>query len=234
MKSFSPGGIASVFGASGAIGGALADALDQSGAFERVMRFSRHGPLPLDLADECSISRAAQRISEDGRPLRLAFVATGFLHGKGYMPEKSLRQIDAAHMAHAFAINAIGPALLLKHVLPLLAGGGKSVFAMLSARVGSISDNHLGGWHAYRASKAALNQIVRTSAIELARRQPEAICIALHPGTVQSSLSEPFARAGLDIRSAREAARDLLAVIDALGPDANGAFRDQYGKPIEW
>lgn len=212
----------------------MADALDKSGAFERVMRFSRHGPLPLDLADECSISRAAQRISEDGRPLRLAFVATGFLHGKGYMPEKSLRQIDAAHMAHAFAINAIGPALLLKHVLPLLAGGGKAVFATLSARVGSIGDNHLGGWHAYRASKAALNQIVRTSAIELARRQPEAICIALHPGTVQSSLSEPFARAGLDIRSAREAARDLLAVIDALGPDANGAFRDQYGKPIEW
>ncbi len=234
MKSFSPGGIAAVFGSSGAIGNALADALEQSGAFASVLRFSRSTSPALDLTDEPSIEACANTIRDDGRPLRLAFDATGFLHGNGFMPEKSLRQIDPAHMAHAFAVNAIGPALLMKHVTPLLSGEGKAVFATLSARVGSIGDNRMGGWHAYRASKAALNQIVRTVSIELARRKPEAICVALHPGTVESGLSEPFAKAGLDVRPAGEAAHDLLTVLDGLDASANGGIFDHHGKTIEW
>ena len=135
------------------------------------------------------------------------------------MPEKSLRQIDAAHMAHAFAVNAIGPALLMKHVTPLLAGQGKAVFATLSARVGSIGDNRMGGWHAYRASKAALNQIVRTVRIELARtqagshlRRPSSRHGGKQPvGTFRQGRARLSARA-------REAARDLLSVLDGLGP----------------
>ena len=234
MKSFSPGGLAAVFGSAGAIGGAVAEALEQSGAFSQVLRFSRSSTPPLDLADEASVAACAAAIRETGLPLRLAFDATGFLHGKGFMPEKGLRDIDPAHMAHAFAVNAIGPALLMKHVLPLLAPGSRSVFATLSARVGSISDNRLGGWHSYRASKAALNQLVRTASIELARKHPQAICVALHPGTVESGLSAPFSKSGLDVRPPEEAARDLLAVLDALGPGANGRFFDHHGKPVEW
>ena len=234
MEGFSPGGLAAIFGSSGAIGSAVADALEQCGAFAQVLRFSRGTTPALDLADEAAIAACAAAIKAHGRPLRLAFDATGFLHGSGFMREKRLRQIDPAHMAHAFAVNAIGPALLMKHVTPLLAGEGKAVFATLSARVGSIGDNRLGGWHAYRASKAALNQMVRTVSIELSRRKPEAICVALHPGTVESDLSEPFAKSGLDVRPPHEAARQLLTVLDALDASANGGFLDHHGKAIDW
>ena len=150
------------------------------------------------------------------------------------MPEKSWRQIDPAHMATAFAVNAIGPALLLKHFLPLLAQEGRAVFATLSAKVGSIGDNRLGGWYSYRASKAALNQIVRTAAVELARRQRESICVALHPGTVSSRMTRPFRKDGLDVASPEAAAIRLLAVVDRLQAADNGGFLDYKGQPLPW
>ena len=134
----------------------------------------------------------------------------------------------------SFALNAIGPAMIMKHVLPLLPRSGKAVFATLSARVGSIGDNRLGGWYSYRASKAALNQLVRTAAVELARRSPEALCIALHPGTVATSLSAPFSAAGLEVHTPAAAARHLLAVVDKLTPEANGGFFDWRGQPVPW
>ncbi len=137
-------------------------------------------------------------------------------------------------MAKAFAVNTIGPALLIKHLLPLLPRAGKSVFATLSAKVGSIGDNHLGGWYSYRASKAALNQIVRTAAIELKRRQPEAVCVALHPGTVESPLSAPFGRSGLDVQSPATAAERLVGVIDTLTPASSGGFFDYRGTALPW
>jgi NAD(P)-dependent dehydrogenase (short-subunit alcohol dehydrogenase family) len=137
-------------------------------------------------------------------------------------------------MGEAFAVNAIGPALLLKHLLPLLPPSGKSVFALLSARVGSIADNQLGGWYSYRASKAALNQIVRTAAVELRRRSPEALCVSLHPGTVHSRLSAPFTKSGLHVRPASDAAFDLLKVIDGLQPSQSGEFFDYRGEPLPW
>ena len=122
----------------------------------------------------------------------------------------------------------------MKHVLPLLPRSGKAVFATLSARVGSIGDNRLGGWYAYRASKAALNQLVRTAAVELARRSPEALCIALHPGTVATALSAPFATTGLHLHNPEEASRHLLTVVDKLTVEANGGFFDWRGQPIPW
>jgi hypothetical protein len=169
-----------------------------------------------------------------GADVRLVIDASGILHGDGLSPEKSWRDLDATQMARAFAVNAIGPALLMKHFLPLLPRQGRSVFATLSARVGSIGDNRLGGWYSYRASKAALNQFVRTAAIELGRRQPAAFCVALHPGTVATSLSSPFVKAGLDVQTPEQAAGRLLDVIDRLPPGSSGGFFDHRGDPVPW
>ena len=232
MDSFPAGGLAAVIGSSGAIGGALADRLEKSGRFSRVVRLGRTTVPPIDMTDETTIAAAAGQLAASPIPLRLVLDATGFLHDADFMPEKALRQIDPEHMARAFAVNAIGPALLMKHVLPRLPREGKSVFATLSARVGSISDNRLGGWYAYRASKAALNQLVRTAAIELARKNPQAVCVALHPGTVDSALSAPFARTGLEVRAPETAAADLLSVIDGLTPAQSGGLYDHHGKAV--
>ena len=166
--------------------------------------------------------------------LRRLFDASGFLHGGRFQPEKSWRDLDPAHLAHNFAVNAIGPALLMKHFLPLLPRNGKAVFATLSAKVGSIGDNQLGGWYGYRAAKAALNQLVHTAAIELKRSRPQAICVALHPGTVDTHLSAPFSKAGLAVRPPEEAASDLLAVIDGLKPEQTGGFFDYRGDSLPW
>ncbi|PBS14185.1 C-factor [Lysobacteraceae bacterium NML93-0792] len=233
LDSIPRGGIALVIGASGGIGAAVETALADSGRFAQVLGTRRSGPLRLDLTDEASIASAMAEVCTRG-DLRLVIDATGVLHGDGFTPEKSLRELDAAHLAHAYAINAIGPALLMKHVLPRLPRSGKSVFATLSARVGSIGDNRLGGWYAYRASKAALNQLVRTAAIELRRRAPDALCVALHPGTVDTGLSSPFAKTGLDVHAPREAAAHLLDVIDRIEPRDSGGFFDWRGDPIAW
>ena len=232
LTSFPTPAMAGVFGASGGIGAALADAVESSGRFSQVLRFSRSGTPRVDLLDEGSIAAAAQSIAALDTPLRLVVDASGFLHDARFNPEKSWRQLDPDHFAHAFAVNATGPALLMKHLLPLMPRTGKSVFATLSARVGSISDNRIGGWHAYRASKAALNQLVRCAAIELARTRSKAICVALHPGTVSTALSAPFAKTGLEVRDPLTAAADLVRVIDDLTPDCSGTLVDQNGSTI--
>ncbi len=220
-------------GASGGLGGALLAALEAGGSFGRVIGLGRGTQPPLDLLSESSIAAAAAIVAGAGE-LRLMLDATGFLHGGGFSPERSLRALDPGHMAHAYAINAIGPALLMKHFCPLLPRQGRSVFATLSARVGSIGDNRLGGWHSYRAAKAALNQLVRTAAVEMGRSHPEAILALLHPGTVATPLSAPFAKSGLAVRPAEEAAQNLLAVIAALGKADSGGFFDQTGAVIPW
>ena len=234
MTSFGTDGLAVVIGATGGIGRAVADRLDADGGFAQVMRLSRSNEASLDLTDESTIQRAAATIAAANRPLRLVFDASGFLHDDNFAPEKSWKEIDPDHMQRAFAINAIGPMLLMKHLLPLLPKDGKSVFATLSAKVGSIGDNSLGGWYAYRASKAALNQFVKTAAIELKRRRPQAICVALHPGTVETGLSSPFAKSGLDVQTPDAAARDLLNAIGAFSPDQSGGFFDRFGEPLPW
>jgi NAD(P)-dependent dehydrogenase (short-subunit alcohol dehydrogenase family) len=223
-----------IIGATGGIGRALADALAARGVHERVVRLSRRSDPAVDVCDEASIAAAVAWLADTGATLRLVIDATGFLHDERFRPERALAGIDPDHMAKAFAINATGPALLMKHVLPLLPREGRSVFATLSARVGSIGDNRLGGWHAYRASKAALNQLVRGAAIELGRKRREAICVALHPGTVDTPLSRPFARSGLDVRKPDVAAAEILAVIDALTPPDSGGFFDHKGERVAY
>jgi len=230
---FPEGGRAIVIGASGGIGSAAHALLTESGAFVEVLSASRSMNSALDITVERSIVTLAAALA-DGPPLRLVFTASGLLHDGALQPEKALRQIDPAGMARLFAVNSIGPALLLKHLSPLLPRKGRSVFAALSAKVGSIGDNSLGGWIGYRASKAALNQILRTAAVELARTRPEAVVAALHPGTVATSLSKPFSAAGLDVRQPDTAARDLLTVVAGLTPVESGGFFDYRGAALPW
>ena len=225
-------GIAVVIGANGDVGGQLVPALQGSG-YSRVLGLSRTSTPALDLTDEASIAEAAAYAASLGE-VRLVIVATGFLHNGQFSPEKSLKQLDPAHMALSFALNAIGPALALKHFLPLCPREGRFVFAALSARVGSIGDNHLGGWHSYRAAKSALNQYLRTAAIELGRTRKDAIVVALHPGTVNTKLTTPFVKNGLDVREPEVAAADVLRVIEGLTPEHNGGFFDHKGERVAW
>lgn len=227
------GGVALVFGAQGGIGSALVAALEDDGRYAQVLALGRRTSPAIDLLDEASLERAAEWGAGHGE-LRLVIDATGFLHDEQQGPEKSLRQLDATRLARAFALNAIGPALIMKHVLPRLPKGGRAVFATLSARVGSIGDNRLGGWYGYRASKAALNQLVRTAAVELARRCPQAVCVALHPGTVATGLSAPFVGARAPVVTPSVAAGHLLSVIEGLEAADSGGFFDWRGEAVPW
>ncbi len=224
-----------VIGASGGIGAAFEAALIDEAAFARVhgLARSREGAQHIDLLDEASIAAAAARVGA-GPPPTLVIVATGVLHAAGHGPEKALRDLDPAWLAQVHAINAIGPALVAKHFLPLMPRGQRTVFAALSARVGSISDNRLGGWHGYRASKAALNMLMRTVAIEERRRNERSIVVALHPGTVDTALSSPF-QSGVPDRklfTPERAALQLLDVIEALKPADSGKLFDYEGADI--
>ena len=222
---------AAIFGASGGIGSALVAVLTRRGT--RVSAGSRSGAdigggegFAFDLTSEESIAAAVASWTDD--PPQLVIVATGALTlPDGTEPEKSYRFLDADAMARAFELNTIGPALIAKHVLPLFPRSDRSIFAVLSARIGSIADNGIGGWHSYRASKAALNMLVRNLAIELGRTHPQAVVAALHPGTVDTGLSRPFQRnvpAG-QLFSPDRSATALIEVIDGLQPaDSGGLF----------
>ena len=238
-----PAGLALVIGAGGGLGAALLAQLSSAAnapgaAYPAVRALGRASQPGIDYDNEASLAAAADWVAsqcaEAKLPLRLLLVASGFLHGPQGQPERSLAQLDAGYLSHAFAVNAIGPALVMKHFLPLLASQGRCVAGFLSARVGSIGDNALGGWYGYRASKAALNQLVKTASIELARRNRQAICVALHPGTVATSLSQPFAKTGLAVRSAEVAAAELLAVLAGLSAQDTGSFRDYRGQSVPW
>ena len=224
---------ACVFGASGGIGAAIASALANedgvtvfAGSRSGGPEIPRTASFAFDLIDEASIAAVAAHV-RDAPPLRLVFVATGQLHADDLRPEKSWRDQTPDGYARAFAINATGPALIGKHLLPLLTRDGKSVFAALSARVSSISDNRLGGWHAYRASKSALNMIVANFARELAHSRKEAVAVTLHPGTVDTALSAPFQRGVAEgkLFTPDYSAEKLIGVIDGLTPaDSGGLF----------
>lgn len=233
---------AAVFGASGGIGAALAQGLAQRG-HQIVWVGSRkpmqpddlhHRHFAFDLSDEPSIHAAARQMSEN--PPETVIVATGVLTlpgGSG--PEKSLRQIDGNSMAQVLQLNTIGPALVAKHMLPLLPRDRRAVFAALSARVGSIGDNRMGGWHSYRSSKAALNMLLKNFAIELSRTHPQAIIVGLHPGTVDTGLSAPFQRNVPDgkLFTPQFSAGALLDVLDKLRPEDSGRVFDWQGERIE-
>ncbi len=210
----------------GGLGEAVAATLSTSPVAAKVIRLSRRDGAdhPLDVTDETSIADAAAAVKEGGS-LDLVFVATGMLHDDETSPEKSLSALDLAAMTKLYQVNAIGPATVAKHFLPLLAKGRKAAFAALSARVGSIGDNRLGGWHSYRASKAALNMLIKTMSIELRRRNPDALIVGLHPGTVASALSAPFQRGVKEHKlfTPDQSARAMLAVLDGLTPEDSGA-----------
>jgi len=238
--------VAVVVGAAGGIGRALAERLTHDAGCGRVVALSRRRPegwpdddrrdwIAVDVLDEASLAAAAARLVQHG-PVTRVIVATGRLHGPGLSPEKSMRALSLEALTTVFAVNAAGPALVAKHLLPLTSRMVPSVFAALSARVGSIGDNQLGGWHAYRASKAALNMLVRTIAVEHRRNNPLGVCVALHPGTVDTRLSAPFQGgvAAGKLFSPDRSAASLLAVMDALGPEANGGFFAWDGTPIPW
>ena len=214
-----------VIGASGGIGGAFADALEEEAAHAKVWRFGRSlaGDAHLDLTDEASIAAAAAQVAA-GSPPALIVVATGILGEGERGPEKALRDLDPNWLARMFAINTIGPALIAKHFLPLMPRSGTPVFAALSARVGSISDNRLGGWHGYRASKAALNMLIRNFAIDASRRNDRSIVVGLHPGTVDTPLSAPFRGtvAPGKLFDRERAALQLLDVVEGLKPGDSG------------
>ncbi|TRO90535.1 SDR family NAD(P)-dependent oxidoreductase [Glycocaulis profundi] len=233
LASLPEGYRAVVAGATGGIGAALLARLKSDPRCAEAVGLSRRSDPPLDAARPETVEAAMDRAAAGG-PLHLVIVATGVLHGPDLSPEKSWRHLDAGAMEQVFRVNTVLPALIAKHALDRLAKGEKAVFAALSARVGSISDNRLGGWHAYRASKAALNQILRTCAIELARKNPSALCIGLHPGTVDTGLSEPFQGNVPDgkLFTPDHSAARLLAVIDALGAEASGGVYDWAGERV--
>jgi len=216
-----------VIGASGGIGSAVSDALRGRGW--DVTGLSRSGD-GLDITDEASVAAVLGRLEGT---FDLVFVATGGLEIGGVRPEKSVRALDGAAMAAQFALNAIGPALVLKHVWRLIPRDCVARVAVLSARVGSIGDNRLGGWHGYRAAKAALNQIVRTCSVELSRTHPQAVLVALHPGTVATGLTAAYA-GGHPVVEPAVAAGRLLAVLDGLGAAETGGFFDWRGERVEW
>ncbi len=215
-----------IIGASGGIGGAVARLLGDRGA--EVTALSRRAD-GLDITQEPSIARHLGSL--DG-PFDLIFVATGALAIDGAVPEKSLRALDMEALTAQFRLNAAGPALVLKHAVRLLPRRAPSVFAVLSARVGSIGDNRLGGWHSYRASKAALNQLIHGAAVELARTHPDAVAICLHPGTVETSFTAEYP--DHDKMSPDQSAARLLDVIEGLTPRLTGGFLDYAGKRIPW
>ena len=227
------GGLALVIGAGGGIGAALVARLRAGGKSAEVIGLGRHTTPALDYHNEASLQAAAQWVAQhcaaSGQPLRLLIVATGFLHGDAGQPERSFANLDAAYLQQVFAINTLGPALVMKHFLPLMPKQGRCVAGFVSAKVGSIGDNALGGWYGYRASKAALNQLVKTASIEMTRRNKQSICVALHPGTVDTALSQPFAKTGLNVRPATEAAVDLLRVLDGLQAADTGCLVDYQG-----
>ena len=237
MASDAPtGSLAVVIGSGGGIGAAMLAQLEVDTAYAQVTGLSRSTEVSVNYDAEASIANAAHSVASlcasSNLQLRLLVVATGFLHGEQGQPERSLTNLDAAYLEQVFKINTLGPALVMKHFLPLLPKTGRCIAGFLSARVGSIGDNALGGWYGYRASKAALNQLVKTAAIELTRRNKESICVSLHPGTVATALSEPFAKTGLNIRPATEAATDLLTVIAALNPADTGCLIDYQGQKL--
>jgi NAD(P)-dependent dehydrogenase (short-subunit alcohol dehydrogenase family) len=216
-----------IIGASGGIGAAMTAELMARGV--SVTGLSRRVD-GLDVTDEDSVAAALGAL-EPG--FGLILVATGALVIDGAEPEKTIRRVTAKSMADQFALNCIGPSLVLKHSLRLMLRDRRAVFAALSARVGSIGDNALGGWYSYRTAKAALNQMIHTGAIELARSHRHALCVALHPGTVATRFTEDYA-ASHDRVAPEQAATNLLGVIDGLTPTDTGGFFDWQGKRVAW
>lgn len=224
-----------IIGASGGIGAALAREAEARGDTVIGLARSFSGDRHIDLEDEASIAAAAANFADQGLAPDRVIVATGLLHADGRGPEKSMKDLDAGWMARNFAVNTIGPALVAKHFVPLMPRKAPALLAAIGARVGSISDNRLGGWYGYRAAKAALHMTIRNIAIEWGRRNDQAICVALHPGTVDTGLSKPFQANVADgkLFTAEKSAAMLLDVLDGLSPADSGSIFAFDGSAIQ-
>ncbi|MGO4916904.1 SDR family NAD(P)-dependent oxidoreductase [Pseudogemmobacter sp. W21_MBD1_M6] len=216
-----------IIGSSGGIGAALVAGLRAKGGAVTGLSRSADG---LDITNETSV---AQHLGKLSGPFDLIVVATGALATGGHQPEKTIRSLTADGLRSQFDVNTIGPALVLKHSIRLLPRDRRAVFAALSARVGSIGDNALGGWYSYRSAKSALNQILHTAAIELARSHPQAVCVALHPGTVETDFTAKYLGRHPAV-AASVAAENLLDVISGLTSGQSGGFYDWQGKQVVW
>jgi NAD(P)-dependent dehydrogenase (short-subunit alcohol dehydrogenase family) len=216
-----------VIGESGGVGRAISLALRARGDDVVGLSRSSHG---LDVTDEVSVEHVLGALEG---AFDLILVATGALVINNQMPEKSIRALNAAAIMDQFQVNAVGPALVLKHSIRLMPRDRPCIFAALSARVGSIGDNHIGGWYSYRSAKAALNQLVHGASIEIARTHPQACCVCLHPGTVATSFSEAYA-SSFNRTPAPIAASNLITVLDQLSFKDTGGFFDYAGKRIPW
>ena len=221
-----------VVGAGGALGNAFADHLESLPDSGPVVRVSRSLGDGFDLRDPDSIERLGAQLGGQG-PFHLIVDATGALTIDGVGPEKALSRLEHDALSKSFAVNAIGPALLLRHMAPLLANGD-AIYAKLSARVGSIADNRKGGWYGYRASKAAMNMILQTAAIELQRRNPQLRVVALQPGTVRSELSAPFQSAVPDLLEPADSVAGMMRAMMSLAPTSGAQFIDYAGRVIPW
>ena len=221
-----------VIGSSGAIGAAFVRALQATPECQEVMTLSRHTQPAFTLEDEASMAHAAAVLQASGA-FQLIVDATGVLSVDGRSPEKNLNALNAEALLRSYQLNAVGPALLVKHFVPLLSVGQRVVYAKLSARVGSISDNHKGGWYGYRAAKAGLNMLLQTAAIECARKRPGLVMAALQPGTVASALSQPFV-APSEALTPDASVAGLLQTLDTLPAQGRAHFVDYRGQPIVW
>jgi len=231
MRSFPQDFRALVIGASGAIGAAFVAGLRANPKCAAVVGLNRHSLPPIDFDREETIASAAAALSREA-PFDLIINAVGLLHSHRFMPERRLSDLNYAQMFETFRVNALGPALIFRHFSKLI-GDDRAVIAVLSAKVGSIADNRLGGWYSYRASKAALNMFMKTASIEIKRAKPNAVLVALHPGTVTSGLSKPFRGAEIG-RAPGDAAADMLDVIDNLTPPCTGQFYSYSGERLPW
>lgn len=230
MQSLPQDYVAVIVGATGGIGSAFANLIKADPRCSSLVQFSRGSNPPLDITDEASIVAAIEHISSE---CHLVIDATGFLSDDIIQPEKSLKSLNADNLAKLYQLNAIGPALLMKHLSKRMPRDERSIFATLSARVGSTGDNRLGGWYSYRASKAALNMLLKSAAIEIARTKPQALLVSLHPGTVITSLSDPFA-GNRDRLTPEQSAVMMLNVLDGLGSEESGSFWDYNGGRVAW
>ncbi|MFZ6747402.1 SDR family NAD(P)-dependent oxidoreductase [Undibacterium sp. Ren11W] len=231
LKSFPNHFRACVIGATGAIGAAFVAQLQADPRCDTVLALHRKSSPPIDMNDERSIEAAAEALQSSG-PFHLIIHAAGVLHSDDFMPEKKLGDLHFAQMQTTFMVNTFGPALVLRYFSKLL-DKQRGVLALLSAKVGSIEDNRLGGWYSYRASKAALNMMIKTAAIEIKRTQPNSVIVALHPGTVTSALSQPFRGAEIG-RPALQAASEMLQVLDALQAEDTASFVTYQGQRLPW
>ena len=224
-----------LIGSSGGIGNALKKELSLKVGSKNLICYSRNIDNKIDLTNEQQIYEATEELKSKNVRINILINAIGYLHDKNYFPEKKISDINNDHMLKSFKINTIAHALIIKYFSPLMVQDSTSVLACLSARVGSISDNYLGGWFSYRASKAALNQIVKSSSIEFKRKKSNIIFVCIHPGTVLTNLSNPFLNKDKNnFFTTEESAKKILNVISSLKIENSGNFLDYQGKIIPY